>query len=191
MFLSSYRGRLAHRERPSIEWYLYPEGLLPANKMSGRNLRTQSQPRPRPSTRRSDSFGENVNDNARPQRRSQSSMRYKAPTRDSSRQRSRGGDPSMNPKTPSNAQSLRAKSAGRMRSNVPPSFSTSEKDDPASMAQQILELMERRESKRESPLRVRPDLTMSYSNHSHKQPNKLPSSPKYRGGLPVTVRDGN
>jgi chromosome segregation ATPase len=83
----------------------------------------------------------------------------------------RGGDPSMNPKTPSNTQPLRAKSAGKMRFNIAPGFANArhEEVDPTAMEQQILGLRERRESRRESPLRVRPDLTMSYSNTSHKK----------------------
>lgn len=150
--------------------------------MSGRNLRTQSQPRPKTTTnRRSGSFEtwENVNDNARPgppnnDRRAKSTMRYKSATRDASRQRTRGGEA---PRIPSNGHASRAKSAGRMR--APSQNFALDSDDPDAVAKQIMELRERRiPSQRESPLRVRPDLSMNFLSKPVKQASKIPSLQK-------------
>jgi chromosome segregation ATPase len=150
--------------------------------MSSRNLRTQSQPRSRPSSQRNGSFEarENVNDNAPPgppyknERRAQSSMRYKSVSRDASSQRMRGGDP---PRTPSNGHPSRTKSAGRMRG--PNNNLSLDTEDPDEVAKQILQLRERRiPAQRDSPLHIRPVLSMNQSKNSQKQASKVPSLQK-------------
>ncbi|CAJ1941409.1 unnamed protein product [Cylindrotheca closterium] len=125
--------------------------------MTSRHLRTQSQPRPRSSMNRvGQSFEawENVSDNARSSsqlndRRAKSSMRYESATRDSSRQRMRNRDPS--PVTSSCGHISRASSAGRMRQG--PASKNKERGGPIG---------------RESPLRVRQDLSVE------KNPRRIP-----------------
>lgn len=143
--------------------------------MNNRGAKAQPQQRPRSASRRGTSFEawENVNDNARPLdlRRTKSSVRYKSASRDSSNQRMRGDVPLK--RTQSTPHPPRAISAGRMRSNNGP-----QKEDPDVVTQQILDLREQRERRKESPMRLKKTMSMSSQSKRPKTPtSKRPSSP--------------